>query len=281
MVVWKNLQFRNSSYWLFFVSLWQRFKRWRCYDLCVYSIIISFNFITLVHWSDCSWNHDITQVCFLLCLCSSYMLCKCSDAYVHTTFWTLEALAQEHQNLIILGDLNSPDICWSSLNGSTPFSVALCDLVLKYNLEQLIDTPTQTQGNILDILMTNRENLIQNIVVKKEFPHLFSDHFFITFHTIVASNPSKQSKTRYFLNYNKTDFDSLNEYLLDIDFDTCFTSPSIDIAWHNLKRTILSAAALFTPKTKVNSRLHPKWFNSEIKHSLHIIHSLRRKVRSN
>ena len=177
---------------------------------------------------------------------------------MHTTLQTLEALAQELQNLIILGDLNASDNCWSSLNGSTPFSADLCDSVFKCNLEQLINTPMHTQSSILDILITNKKNLIQNIAVKEKFSHLCSDHFFITFHTIVASNPSKQRKTRYFLNYNKTDFDSLNQYLLDIDFDTCFTSPSIDLVWHNLKCTILSAATPVTPtcKTKVSSHLY-------------------------
>ena len=31
---------------------------------------------------------------------------------------------------IIVGDFNLPDICWSTLSGTSPFSNSLCDLVL-------------------------------------------------------------------------------------------------------------------------------------------------------
>ena len=74
--------------------------------------------------------------------------------YIHATLQTLETLAQQHQKLIIVGDLNSPDICWSTLHGSTPLFVDLCDLhvAFKFKLEQLFDTPTHIQGNIMDIL---------------------------------------------------------------------------------------------------------------------------------
>ena len=213
--------------------------------------------------------------------CCVYVPPRCSDAYVHNTLQTLECLAQQHQNLIVVGDLNSPDICWSSLHGCTPFSVALCDLVFKYNLMQLIDSPTHNQGNTLDILLTNIEHLIQNVIIKEKYSHLCSDHYFVTFHVLVAYTPYHQSKARYILNYNRTDFDGLNEYLFDVDFSNCFTSPNIDIVWQNLKCTILTAATLFTPKTKVNTHLPPKWFTPQIRHYLHKIHTLRRKTRSN
>ena len=61
-------------------------------------------------------------------------------------------------------------------------------------------------------------------------------------------------------------------------FDYCGTHYSI-IAYG--RKSTTKTFCSNTPKTKVSSHLHPKWFNSEIRHSLHIIHSLRRKVRSN
>ena len=153
---------------------------------------------------------------------------------------------------------------------------------------QLIVSPTHNQGNILDILITNIEDiihnvvniedLIHNVVIKEMFSPLCSDHCFDTFMSqLVASNPFHQRKTRYILNYNRTDLvpGTLNEYLLDVDFsNNCFISPNIDTVGLNLKCTIFTAVTLFKPKTKVNSHLPPKWFTSQIRHSLHKIHSL-------
>ena len=74
-------------------------------------------------------------------ICCVYVPPRCSETYIYETLYSLESLAKQYKRLIVVGDLNSPDICWSSLHGSTPFSVPLCDLVFKYNLVQLIDSP--------------------------------------------------------------------------------------------------------------------------------------------
>ena len=48
-----------------------------------------------------------------------------------------------------------PDINWSSLCDNSPYSTSLCDFMFDYNLSQVIQIPTHTEGNILDIVLTN------------------------------------------------------------------------------------------------------------------------------
>ena len=64
-------------------------------------------------------------------------------------------------NLIILGDFNIPDIDWNTLSGFSPVSRQFCDLVFDSGLSQLINCTTHIHGNILDLLLTNSEELIQ------------------------------------------------------------------------------------------------------------------------
>ena len=64
-----------------------------------------------------------------------------------------------------MGDFNAPDINWSSLCGNSPYSTSLCDFVIDYNLFQVIQIPTHTKGNILDIVLTNTPEAVFNVNV--------------------------------------------------------------------------------------------------------------------
>ena len=75
--------------------------------------------------------------------------------------------------------------------------------------------------------------------------------------------------------YNNADHEGLCDYLLDSDFSVCLLSESIEQVWSFIKNTILEAMNLFIPKVK--AKVHPKWFNSEIRHTIKCLRTLRRK----
>ena len=59
------------------------------------------------------------------------------------------------ENVILVGDYNMPDICWSSLTGTSTFSNSFCDFVFEMSLSQLVMEATHIKGNILDLVLTN------------------------------------------------------------------------------------------------------------------------------
>ena len=67
-------------------------------------------------------------------------------------------------SVIILGDFNMPDICWSTLTGTSTASNSFCDLLFELNLSQLVKEPTHCKGNILDLVITN-DNLITDLSI--------------------------------------------------------------------------------------------------------------------
>ena len=84
-------------------------------------------------------------------------------------------------HLLLLGDLNFPDVNWSTLTGHTPLSTYLCDLIFELNLDQQITKPTHKGGNLLDVILTNTV-CIENISVRAILPYgLSSDHYLINF----------------------------------------------------------------------------------------------------
>ena len=52
----------------------------------------------------------------------------------------------------------------------------------------------------------------------------------------------------------------------------------IEYLWSTLKGIIDISIELYVPKVRCTSRKYPKWFNGEIRHHLHQLHSLRRKL---
>jgi len=84
-------------------------------------------------------------------------------------------------NIILTGDLSLLDADWNTYSGNTPISDAFTELFYSSNLCQIVDVPTHIAGNILDIILTNLDDLY-NIETHPILPFgLSSDHYPITF----------------------------------------------------------------------------------------------------
>ena len=57
----------------------------------------------------------------------------------------------------------------------------------------------------------------------------------------------------------------------------CFYSHDIEFIWSMIKCFLYHA--MYIPKVRLNSRNHPRWFNSSIRHQMKCLHSLRRKYK--
>ena len=170
-----------------------------------------------------------------------------------------------------------PDMCWSSLHGSTSFSKTFCEFVYKHNLTQPVTSPTHVKGNVLDLILTNAEDVIYDLNVNPAHPLMFSDHFLISF-CMKYQTPSVQgNKVHYAFDFSKADFDGLLQYLLDSDFTECFLSDSIEYVWSVIKNLILNGMHLHIPTVKLRKQCYPKWFDSELRHLLICLHTLKRK----
>ena len=198
-------------------------------------------------------------------------------------------------NLIILGDLNFPDL-WST---STPDVVAksnsehnLLNFINNHFLSQYINAATR-QSNILDLLFTNNDKLVQHLSIEKH--ELLSDHNVIDIMVppgellpahITSTPPVKSPSNEGFrsLNLFKADFDAIDSYLAKIDWDLLWEESSLEMFPKKLFETVLQACKLYTPikppitTTKLSS--HDRSYRSlmrkrkKLKHRLNCIKSL-------
>ena len=99
--------------------------------------------------------------------------------------------------------------------GQSRTSITLCDLIFHYNLAQLVTFPTHLGGNLLDLVICSPD--LSANVSPLSSSLLVSDHYPLSLSFSIPFVGLQKSSTSWFYNYKKTDFDSLNSFLLDYD----------------------------------------------------------------
>ena len=77
----------------------------------------------------------------------------------------------------------------------------------------------------------------------------------------------------------KGDYQGLHDYLSHSNFSPCYTSDDVEYIWHIIESQITAGMELFIPVNKVHSDRHLIWFNSEIRHCIKHLRSLRRRYK--
>ena len=97
-------------------------------------------------------------------ICVVYVPPNSDTSYYASLISYLDSISATHR-IIILGDFNSPDICWSMLHGHFSPSKSLCDLLFRHNLSQMVDFPTHINGNTLDLVISSPEVHISDLKI--------------------------------------------------------------------------------------------------------------------
>ena len=166
-------------------------------------------------------------------------------------------------DILLGGDLNIPHANWqasepSSGNASTNgLYNEMLSLQNKYFLSQMINVPTHRAGNILDLLFTNNQQLINEV---HALPSNFSDHYVVEIASHYKSHFARNHQhCREFTNT----FDSLNFFSEEVNWAQ-LRHDMQDIQWDNILEDIdpkdqlscfhlvcESIAALHVPKKRV------------------------------
>ena len=162
-------------------------------------------------------------------------------------------------------------------------SAAFCDLVFELNLSQLVLQPTHSHGNILDLVLTNNDELISPPVVQSQPPlPVDTDHFIISFDILLikSSNISKVTEPRYAFDFSRADINSILYYMSNSFLTSCFLHTDVESVWNIIKSVILSSIYQYIQKYRLKSHKSPRWFTSEIRHLLNCLRSLRKKYKT-
>lgn len=218
-------------------------------------------------------NKSIVLCCVYLPPTPSNCVCQRVLEYLHTLSCTYQG------PLVIVGDFNLPGVNWPLLSGSSPLENSFCELAYDLNLTQVIDSPTHTQGNILDLVFTNDPSLIINTSVSSDLTSFIStDHLTVSFSLSTSIKPHPKSPSKHVPDYSKADWEGLCLHLLELDFSPCYRSQNIEYVWSYIKRTVLNSLPLFVPMVRIRSKQRPKWITPNLQHQLNCLRSLRKRM---
>ena len=182
--------------------------------------------------------------------------------------------------VIAIGNYNLPGISWETLSGDLLISNTFCDLAFDPSLTQLVSSPSHICGNILDLLLTHDEDLIQNITVNPhEASPIPTDHFMISFLLCLGNCLSNAILSHFTFDYSKADFEGMTDFIQDSDICMCSEIYDINVAWSFIKTIITEAMTLYIPKFYLHSRQYPVCFNKTLRYQLKCLHTLRRHCR--
>ena len=189
--------------------------------------------------------------------------------YMNLLCDSFESIAQRYKNAVLWigGDLNLPDISWSShsIEGSQyprRVSERFLEMVYTCSLEQSVQEPTRLDKT-LDLFLTNRPTLVNRCCV---IPGL-GDHEAVCIDTSVKASIAKPVKRKIPL-WNKANIGELKADCLSFqekfleEFDT---KSLVNTMWSSIKENLLSLMSKHVPTKTASSRYNQPWINTNLK----------------
>ena len=178
--------------------------------------------------------------------------------------------------LYILGDFNFSNVRWNNLcstNIGQTFN-NFKHFLNVFNLTQMITFPTHVQGNTLDLLITSKPQNIISLNQREPFT-MTCDHNMIEFKLHQAV--SKCKKTAQKRNFYRGNYDKINKFLLNVDWDQIFAhSSNIDEIYSLFISNIHASITQFVPLINTNRK---PYIPKQIKNLLHLKNLLYKRTK--
>ncbi|GAB0207083.1 hypothetical protein GRJ2_003173900 [Grus japonensis] len=171
------------------------------------------------------------------------------DEEADEAFYKGLAVASQSLALVLVGDFNLPDVCWKYNIAERKQSRRFLECVEDNFLTQLVSEPTRG-GVSLDLLFTNREGLVGDVVVRG---HLgLSDHEMIEFsiHGEVRRGISKTTT----MDFQRTDFGLLRTVVERVPWKIVLKGKGVQEGWAFFKKEVLKAQEQAVPMCRKTNR---------------------------
>ena len=183
------------------------------------------------------------------------------DTPIHSTEKLLQFMkyhiknisSDNHLDVHVMGDFNLPEMPWNQETEpkslSKPGQLLQC-FMEDHFLSQYIEKPTR-KSNILDLFLSNNSNLV---LYSEVTDTSLSDHRIVKIRTTqnictknINQKPPIPPHSFRSLNFNKADFNKINNHLESVDWEYLETLCSIEEFPEMLRLTVLQICMLYTP----------------------------------
>jgi len=183
-------------------------------------------------WCDVKIENEITTIgiCYR---------CPSSNKFSDEALYELICKASVGK-LMLMGDFNYSEINWAkpeSMDDLHPFLKCVNDNFLIQHVEE----PTRGK-NILDLVFTSEENMIENLSVGEHFGT--SDHQIVRWNMLALKEKQKVIKS---YNYAKGDYETMRYEAELLNWDEIVTGNNVEIDWMQLKLLIAKLRDKYIP----------------------------------
>ena len=147
------------------------------------------------------------------------------------------------KNVIIVGDFNMPGIEWDLLYSSSKGERTFIELFQKKFWTQHVNFQTHNKGNLLDVCLTDRNDLIGK--VEDIGPIGKSDHTLIKVELNVANTSNKSKELRP--QFHRADFDKIKGELVSINWENELKDLDTNQCWEKFRAIQDKIIAQYVP----------------------------------
>lgn len=163
--------------------------------------------------------------------------------------------------LVLAGDFNLLDVCWELHMAEKRQSRRFLECIEDNFLLQLVNEPTR-DGALLDLLFTNREGLVGDVVVGGHLGH--SDQEIIEFSILRDARRAINKAST--LDFRRADFSLFKRLVQRVPWETALENKGVQEGWTYFKKEVLNAQEQAVPVCRKASwqGRRPAWLNREI-----------------
>ena len=161
---------------------------------------------------------------------------------------------------VLIGDFNFPDIDWSAGTAGSR-SRNFYDTATEMCMEQCVTEASHRSGNILDLVLCDKENMISGLTMEGRFGK--SDHDIVVF-SMCVSKP-RDLDHRVLPNYKKAEFGKMREAMRKTDWKGEMRGKSVNENWILVSERIKNLMSEHIPMKKRRRFDEPRWMDNEVK----------------
>lgn len=193
----------------------------------------------------------------------------------HECISAIQEYLQQHTGkcrVILMGDFNLPDFNWATMQYTTKASEALVDMMLSFNLRQIVECPTRVQGecrSVLDLILLSNNFLLEQAQV--EVIEGISDHRMPMCILPLDCPIPMQTVAQTIINFEEANDAPIQTYLAHefSAFSELASDPLSDVndVWLRFKAIVSHCVTNFIPvKLKKPLKNNP-WITREVIHA--------------
>jgi hypothetical protein len=211
----------------------------------------------------CDRAVDFNQYCKFKLQCDNdsvyfYLMYRPPAGGISSKEQICEILRRLEKNSICIGDFNLPDIDWFSGTADSRGSNEVLEAAVTAGLTQMVEFPTHTRGNTLDLILTNMPERLDN--VRDEGRLGKSDHVILSCEVTAKKDSREKIKVK---NWSRADWNGIRDGIRKTVWPTMADGCTAEEAWQLLRGKLDELVSQHVPEREFKER-RADWMTTEI-----------------